>query len=51
MAAISNGIVMNGPIPTIFVMFSAVAPSRPKPRVRWGGEVVEAVSMGIGGGA
>ena len=37
-AVISSGIVMNGPIPIMLIMLSAVAWSRPNRRVR-GGEV------------
>src|ERR1051325_3939261 len=36
MAAISAGMVMNGPTPIMFDMFSAVASSSPKRRSRWG---------------
>ncbi len=36
MEAINSGIVMKGPIPTMFAMFRAVAGSKPKARVRWG---------------
>ena len=32
MAAMMRGIVMNGPIPTMLVIFSAMASSSPKPR-------------------
>src|SRR5439155_11574770 len=35
-AVISNGIVMNGPMPIMFDMFRAVACSKPKRRSRWG---------------
>src|SRR5215510_15097373 len=35
-AVISSGIVMNGPIPIMLIMLSAVAWSRPKRRVRDG---------------
>src|SRR5207244_10982925 len=37
-AAINRGIVMKGPTPTMLAMLRAVAWSRPKPRVRCGGE-------------
>ena len=36
MEAINSGIVMKGPIPTMFDMFRAVAGSKPNARVRWG---------------
>jgi hypothetical protein len=32
----SSGIVMNGPTPIMFVMFSAVAGRRLKRRISWG---------------
>src|SRR5258705_94883 len=46
----SSGIVMNGPIPIMFVMFSAVACSRPKRRGVTRGEAAEAVGVSQRGG-
>ena len=34
MAAMISGIVMNGPMPTIWAMFSAVAGKRPRARMK-----------------
>src|SRR4030095_3351613 len=44
-ALISSGIVMNGPMPTMFDMFSAVACQKPMPRWSSGSRV------GLGGSA
>ena len=41
--------VMNGPIPIMLVMFSAVAWSRPKRRSRCGGDDVEDPEVGVTG--
>ena len=46
MEAISKGIVMKGPMPTMLAMFRAVAGSKPKARVRRG---CVSVFEGIGG--
>ena len=32
-----SGMVMNGPTPIISIMFNAVAPLNPTPRMSWGG--------------
>ena len=39
-ADISSGMVMNGPMPTMFVMFRAVACNRLKRRAKWGCDAV-----------
>ena len=47
MADISAGMVMNGPTPIMFVMFSAVAWSRPKRRSKCGSSVGCDMRVGI----
>src|SRR5271156_3568811 len=41
MARITNGITMNGPMPTMSIMFSAVASLRPRPRSSFSGAFIE----------
>ena len=46
----SNGIVMNGPIPIMFDMFSAVACRRPKRRSRAGAVAWSLMASSSSGG-
>ncbi len=48
MAATTSGMVMKGPTPIMSIMFSAVAPPRPMPRISFGAGVSFCKPPGMG---